>query len=630
MAAADATALGRDRASLLIAALTALATLFMLQSIRVFVAYLVFVVDQSNRVTLAGAALGVFAAIGLGGVILRALGSSRAVLSVATLLGLSRLVLQFWGQPETRVILGGIGIVTWGWLLVALLSLSRRSVATGLILALGLDIAIRIGFRTVDLPWMPGAIAHATTLALLLAFAAAAYGVSRVAHLLIPLPVSSLSLVAVGPGLAVYHLMTGSVGMTRSTLDVGFMQAALLLSIGAVLGVAIAGLEDGWPAGRGIELNAAVALGILAVLAVAAIVLIWQRPYPTSIAYVAGVTGTFVLLSMAVRGGEPGRVLSARGATMWLTIGMVLQVGLLFTYYTFTGPPVVIVVAWAIFVLGALATGRGITADVMRPAALAIPAAVLVAALGVALTVQALDDGGPEAGGPAGAEFTVMTYNLQAGFDIDNWWNLEKQAQTIEAENPDVVVLQEVGRGWLVLSPVDQVEWLSRRLGMPYVFGANSDDGLWGNAILTRAPMSNVSRHQYATTDNLKRGVITVQIATESGDVWVFGTHLDNPAGAGEVRLRQVNELIDVIAGRTPAVLAGDFNADPDSDVLQALAAAGMIDHALHIGLPDTTSSDARRIDYVLASADVTFVDIHVPRVWTSDHLPVVARVRVE
>jgi endonuclease/exonuclease/phosphatase family metal-dependent hydrolase len=630
MAAAEATVWERERSSLLVVALMAVATVFMLQSIRVFVAYLVFVVDQSNRIALALIALGVFAAIGLGGVIVRALGVSRAVLAVAGVLGLSRLVMQLWEQPEARIALGAFGVAAWGWLLVSLLPLSRKSVAAGLVLGLGIDIAIRIGFRTVDLPWMPGLTAHVVTLVLIAGMAITALLVSRSTHLYTPLPVSSVSLIAIGPGLAVYHLMTGSIGMVRALLDTGFIQAALILSIGVLIGVLITAFDDLRPAGRGPHVRPGLAFGLLIALGIGAIVLFWQRPHPSAFVLVAGVTGTMVLLSMATLGGEPGRVLRAGGGTAWLTAGMLLQAILLFAYYTFTGPPLIIVIAWGIFVVGALATGAHARHATWRPMTWAAPFGALAIVLGVALAVQLFDDDDPQPGAPAGAELTVMTYNIQAGFDINNWWNLERQAQTIEAEEPDVVVLQEVGRGWLVLSPVDQVEWLSRRLGMPYVFGANSDDGLWGNAILSRAPMSEVSRHQYETTENLKRGVITVRIDTEAGGLWIFGTHLDNPRGAGEVRLRQVNELIDVIGGRSPALLLGDFNADPDSDVLQALDTAGMIDHVLHIGLDATTSSDHRRIDYVLASSDVVFLDAHVPQTWTSDHLPVVARVQIQ
>ncbi len=81
----------------------------------------------------------------------------------------------------------------------------------------------------------------------------------------------------------------------------------------------------------------------------------------------------------------------------------------------------------------------------------------------------------PPTGPPAGPHLTVMIHNIQSGFALDRTWNLEETARTIQAEDPDIVVLQEVSRGWLVTSDVDQALWLSLRLGMPYVFGANSN-----------------------------------------------------------------------------------------------------------------------------------------------------------
>jgi endonuclease/exonuclease/phosphatase family metal-dependent hydrolase len=34
-----------------------------------------------------------------------------------------------------------------------------------------------------------------------------------------------------------------------------------------------------------------------------------------------------------------------------------------------------------------------------------------------------------------------MTYNIQSGFALDRTWNLEETARTIQAEDPDIVVL---------------------------------------------------------------------------------------------------------------------------------------------------------------------------------------------
>ena len=65
---------------------------------------------------------------------------------------------------------------------------------------------------------------------------------------------------------------------------------------------------------------------------------------------------------------------------------------------------------------------------------------------------------------PGAANLTVMTYNIQEGFSSENDWSLETTARTIEAHDPDVVLLQEITRGWLVMSSVDEVRWLAERL----------------------------------------------------------------------------------------------------------------------------------------------------------------------
>ena len=49
----------------------------------------------------------------------------------------------------------------------------------------------------------------------------------------------------------------------------------------------------------------------------------------------------------------------------------------------------------------------------------------------------------------AGFPVRVMTYNLHQGFDVNGRHGLEEMAKIIEAEDPDIVALQEVSRGWV-------------------------------------------------------------------------------------------------------------------------------------------------------------------------------------
>lgn len=612
--------------------LAASATALMLEATRVFVAYLVFVVDQSRRVELGAIALGVFVAIGFGGLLRRTVGWRLALGATALGLAAARLMLQFWQSPEARVVLGALVIVGWGWLLTLLFQSLRDAAALGVVLGLALDVAIRIGFETVDLPWMPGGAAHALTVILV-----AVLAISALILAALDAPPAGiappLSLIAVGPGLAVFHLMTGNLGLAQAALDTDFPAASGLVALGTILGLLFSGLAAAPPSVAGTRnwlrsprVEGPLSVFVLAGIGVLGLWLFWQAPGMSGVALVFGIAGSYVLLTLALLGSEPGRRAVGGGVAGWFTAGMLLQAVLLFAYFTYTGPPVLIVVAWVLLLAGAFANGTRATVDpAWRFPSLRywIGAAAIV--LLIVSVQQELTWSQPKVLSPLPGNVTVMTYNIQAGFSRENIFDLERTAQTIELNEPNIVILQEVSRGWLVTSGIDEVLWLSQRLEMPFYFGAASDDGLWGNAILTRAPVSDEMLRTFTSSENLKRSAIGVAVETESGPLWAFGTHLDNPTGASEVRLEQVEQLLTFWNQRTPAVIAGDFNATPDSDVVQQMRAAGFDDHGDIIG-DATTSEDARRIDYIFTTDDLEVTEIIIDSIWTSDHLPVTAR----
>ena len=232
---------GPARTRLAGAALVALATTLMLEGMRVFVSYLVFVVDQSQRVELATTTFGVFLAIGLGGLLARLHGARRALLICAALCGLARLALQFWEAPTPRVVLGAAVVISWGWLLVAALDggLPRESVAQGVTLGLGLDVALRIALRSFDLPWDPTPAQHIATLLLVGGLLASAWFVMHGRYEAEPSTGSNLPLIAVGPGLALFHLVSGNLGFSVAQVkDVAFSYPAMLslLAISVIAG----------------------------------------------------------------------------------------------------------------------------------------------------------------------------------------------------------------------------------------------------------------------------------------------------------------------------------------------------------------------------------------------------------
>jgi endonuclease/exonuclease/phosphatase family metal-dependent hydrolase len=354
-------------------------------------------------------------------------------------------------------------------------------------------------------------------------------------------------------------------------------------------------------------------------------------PAVAFLGFMLAVIANFCLLAHLLQAGVTTRPWRGPSSVaFWFTAGVVSQALLLFAYYTFSGP---LVIAWVAFValgLGCVAAGRWRRERRVPARSAAVLPILLLPILVPAFLLLRRDLAWdqPRAAGPLRAEFTVMTYNLQNGFAKDERFNLEGQARVIERENPDVIVLQEVSRGWLVTGSVDMLLWLSQRLDMPYVWGPASRDDLWGNAILSRAPLSDEDVAKFSRTQNLRRSVVGARVATEVGDVWVFGTHLDNPSGAGAVRREQVGQVIAFRGQRSPAVLLGDFNATPGDAVIQAIEDSGFVDLGARLPPGTFTSEGRSRIDYIFATTDLTPVSIYVVESAASDHKPVVATVR--
>jgi endonuclease/exonuclease/phosphatase family metal-dependent hydrolase len=69
----------------------------------------------------------------------------------------------------------------------------------------------------------------------------------------------------------------------------------------------------------------------------------------------------------------------------------------------------------------------------------------------------------------------VMTYNIHVGVGMDKKLDLQRTAEVINAEHPDLVGLQEVDRGVKRTEGRDEIAELAKLTSMNYAFAHNLD-----------------------------------------------------------------------------------------------------------------------------------------------------------
>lgn len=179
-------------------------------------------------------------------------------------------------------------------------------------------------------------------------------------------------------------------------------------------------------------------------------------------------------------------------------------------------------------------------------------------------------------------EIRVITYNIHHGEGTDGKIDLPRIAKVLLAERPDVVALQEVDQNTRRSGRVDQPAELARLTSMAVVFGHNIDydGGGYGTAVLTRLPVRSSEsvklKSFYTSTPQHaeQRAVQIIELGEPDSPTLLFlCTHLDYRPKDDE-RFNSAVTINDLMRKRAeaPAIIAGDFNAMPESRVIREFA----------------------------------------------------------
>lgn len=340
------------------------------------------------------------------------------------------------------------------------------------------------------------------------------------------------------------------------------------------------------------------------------------------------------------------RAMAVVGSWLLLTVGVVLYYGIHTVTLRLPARSVLLLTAAGVATIGALAgrqvrragraagadnhAGTGDRASPRTLAGLLIGVVLLTLLTGVA----AHRGPPPPQRADAGVGVRVALVNLRSGYDLDGRFAIERTAALLAAEDPDIVVLNEVDRGWLMHGGHDVLRLLSHELGLPAVFAPAADE-VWGNAVLSRFPVTEVS------VERLPRGVapmarsqVTVVLDLDGTNrLAVIGTHLSRVGGPDDgTRIAQARAVAASVARHRergqPVVVAGTFNAGPDTAEIETFGS--LVSSALPRGMLTSPADDPDALlVQVLLSPDLRRRSSEAADVVISEHRPVFVTVEL-
>ena len=241
-----------------------------------------------------------------------------------------------------------------------------------------------------------------------------------------------------------------------------------------------------------------------------------------------------------------------------------------------------------------------------------------------------------------GSVVSILSYNIHHANPPSKAGVIDVNAiaDVINKQNVDIVALQEVdvntSRSGVSLNEAEEI---ARLTGMTAFFAKAIDyaGGEYGVAILSKFPMENKKNTAVPTDDATKgehRTLATATIVLSGNKKFVFAcTHLD--AQHEDVnRQLQIKKILEVLKEENlPVVIAGDFNALPNSDVIKQLDSYFTRSCVSNCPFTIPETSPNRTIDYIAFAPATKFTVVShtvVDESYASDHRPVKAQLQIQ
>lgn len=213
--------------------------------------------------------------------------------------------------------------------------------------------------------------------------------------------------------------------------------------------------------------------------------------------------------------------------------------------------------------------------------------------------------------------------------------NLNDIADVLEQYKPHVLALQEADAASRWSGSFNHVDYLASAAGYPWrAHVSNAENWLFsfGTALLSEVPLIETIEHTFESSPpTLDKGFVLAQIEWTNGDkdktqtIDLVSVHLD--FSRQSVRDQQVDEIMEILSARkNPTIIMGDFNSEwlGEATIIKELATNGhFITH--EPGADNYNTYKDKRLDWILITKDMEFVNYQVLPDKLSDHAMVVA-----
>lgn len=193
----------------------------------------------------------------------------------------------------------------------------------------------------------------------------------------------------------------------------------------------------------------------------------------------------------------------------------------------------------------------------------------------------------------------------------------------------DIVALQETDAGSFRSHYTNLTEYLAQKAQFAYWYDqVNRNFGPMAQhsqGLLSRIIPSEVSEHRL-TGLIPGRSAMFIRFGHGNHSLVLVGLHL---ALGRRARLRQIDQVCELISDYRHAAVMGDLNCEPDSKEMKHLLKKGKLIEPLEHTHTYPSWRPSKKLDHILVSPTLSIEHVHVPGKILSDHLPIAMDIKL-